>query len=108
MKPCMIYITTKDEEEAKKIGGALLEEKLVACVNIINGMKSMYWWKDSIEIDDETILLAKTREALVKNIIEKVKSVHSYDCPCIVSIPLWKGNQDFYDWIEKVTEFKTI
>lgn len=104
MNPCMIYITTKDEAEAKKIGRALLVEKLVACVNIIDGMKSMYWWKDNIQVENETILIAKSKEGLMNRIIEKVKSEHSYDCPCIVSIPLGKGNPDFYEWIQEVTE----
>jgi len=103
MKLNLIYITAKDKEEAGKIGRALVEARLAACVNIIENMNSIYWWEGKIQDESEAILIAKTRELLVPKLIEKVKSLHSYECPCIVSLPLLGGNKDYLDWIEKET-----
>jgi len=100
----LVYITTKDKEEACKIGKELVKARLAACVNIIDGMNSMYWWEGQIQDDNETILIAKTKESLVKELIEKVKSLHSYSCPCIVSLPILDGNKAYLDWLEKETK----
>jgi len=99
MKVNLIYITAKDKAEARKIGSQLLESKLAACVNIIDNMNSMYVWQGKVQDDKEVILIAKTTEARVPLLIEKVKSLHSYDCPCIVSIAVSGGNSEFLDWI---------
>jgi len=99
MKVNLIYITAKDKAEARKIGSELLESKLAACVNIIDNMNSMYVWEGKIQDDKEVILIAKTIEARVPLLIEKVKTLHSYDCPCIVSIPVSDGNDEFLEWI---------
>ena len=101
MKFSFIYITTKDKKEAKKIGKALVSERLAACVNIIDNMNSMYWWEGKIQDDNEAILIAKTKKSLVSKLIKKVRSLHSYSCPCIVSLPIEDGSRDFLQWIEK-------
>jgi periplasmic divalent cation tolerance protein len=95
----LIYITAKDKAEARKIGSELVESKLAACVNIIDNMNSIYVWEGKIQDDKEVILIAKTTEAQVPLLIEKVKTLHSYDCPCILSIPVSGGNKEFLDWI---------
>jgi len=104
MKFNLIYITTKDKQEARKIGKVLVEERLAACVNIIDGMNSMYWWEGKVQDDNEAVLIAKTRESLVQELIKKVKSLHSYSCPCIVSLPISDGNKEYLDWLEKETQ----
>ena len=86
-------------DEAKAIGKELVSSRLAACVNIIDNMHSMYWWDGEIQDDREVILLAKTKEPLVPELIEKVKSIHSYDCPCVVSLPISEGNKAFLEWI---------
>ena len=95
----LIYITAENKAEARKIGSALVESKLAACVNIIDNMNSMYVWEGKVQDDTETILIAKTTEARVPQLIEKVKALHSYDCPCILSIPVSGGNTEFINWI---------
>ncbi|MFC1698815.1 divalent-cation tolerance protein CutA [Candidatus Omnitrophota bacterium] len=100
----LVYITAKDKEEARKIGQVLVEERLVACVNIVEKINSMYWWEDQIQDDTEAALVAKTKEALVPEVIARVKSVHNYSCPCVISLPIQDGNKDFLDWIEKETQ----
>jgi periplasmic divalent cation tolerance protein len=99
MKVNLVYMTAEDKAEAKKIGSVLVESNLAACVNIIDNMNSMYVWEGKVQDDSEAILIAKTTEARLPQLIEKVKSLHSYDCPCILSIPVSGGNTDFINWI---------
>ena len=99
----LVYMTTENREQAREIGKVLVEERLVACVNIIDGMNSMFWWEGKVQDDLETVLIAKTRAELVPEITERVKKLHSYDVPCVVSVQLLEGNQDFMDWIGRET-----
>lgn len=98
-----VYITAASPEEARKIGRALVEERLAACVNIIDSMTSLYWWEGKIDEGRETVLIAKTREDLVAAVSDRVKALHSYSCPCVVSLPITQGNPDFLAWIERET-----
>ena len=99
LKINLIYITAGSKEEAKTIGKELITSGLAACVNIVDNMNSMYMWDNELQDDKETILIAKTVETRVPALIEKVKSLHSYDCPCVLSLPVSNGNQDFLNWI---------
>ena len=94
-----IYMTAGDKAEAKKIAGELVASRLAACVNIFDNMNSLYMWQGNVQDDSEIVLIAKTTEDRVPQLVEKVKSLHSYECPCIVSIPVSGGNQAFLDWI---------
>ena len=77
-----------------------MESRLAACVNILDNMQSIYRWEEKIQEDSEVVLIAKTTESLVSQLIDKVKSMHSYDCPCIVSLPVQDGYPPFLDWIK--------
>jgi periplasmic divalent cation tolerance protein len=99
MKVNFIYMTAGSRDEAGKIGKELVVSRLAACVNIIDNMNSIYMWQGQVQDDAEIVLIAKTTEDRVPALIEKVKSLHSYECPCIVSIPVSGGNQAFLDWI---------
>jgi periplasmic divalent cation tolerance protein len=99
MKINFIYMTIGNKAEARKIGTELVTSRLAACVNIFDNMNSMYLWEDKIQDDTEVVMIAKTTETLVPQLIEKVKSLHSYDCPCIVSLPVSDGHRPFLDWI---------
>jgi len=103
MQTHLIYMTAGSFEEAKTIGKALVDERLAACVNIIDHMRSLYWWEGAVQEDLEVVMIAKTTEALVEALVAKVKSLHSYSVPCIVSIPISGGNPDFLSWIVSVT-----
>jgi periplasmic divalent cation tolerance protein len=103
MNPMMIYITAKNAEEAEAIGAALVEERLVACANIIHPVLSIYRWKGAIERESEAIIIAKTKESLVSAVIERVIALHSYECPCIEAIPIVKGNPAYLQWIADET-----
>ncbi|MCP4682829.1 MAG: divalent-cation tolerance protein CutA [Desulfobacterales bacterium] len=99
MKTNLIYITASSLDEAGTIGRQLVTDRLAACANIIENVNSIYWWEGEIQDENEVILIAKTKESLVPELIEKVKSMHSYSCPCIVSLPILNGNRPFLDWI---------
>ena len=103
MQYCSIYITTGDEDEAGRIGRALVEEKLAACVNILP-IKSIYRWEENIEEEGEVVMFVKTRAELADEVIKRVKELHSYEVPCIVSFPIEKGNPDYLKWIGESTK----
>ncbi|EHP88330.1 divalent-cation tolerance protein CutA [Methanotorris formicicus] len=98
----LVYITASNREEAKNIVSHLLENRLVACANIFP-IESMYWWKGRIENDGEVAIILKTKEKLVKKIIEEVKKLHSYTNPCIIAIPIINGSEEFLKWIDEET-----
>ena len=104
MSECMIYITAGSMEEAEIIGRNLVSRKLAACVNIIGNMKSIYHWEGKIETAEEVVVIAKTKKELVNELIENVKTLHSYDCPCVVAVPIVDGNTDFLKWIRNETK----
>jgi len=97
-----VYITAKDEGEARKIGKALVEEKLAACVNILP-IKSIYRWKGEIEEAEEVTMFVKTKAELADEVIKRVKELHSYEVPCIVCFPIEKGYRGYLKWIEEST-----
>lgn len=95
----LVYITCKDTEQAEKIAGAVVAARLAACANILPGMKSLYRWQGKIETAQECMLLLKTRSDLFDDCAALVRSLHSYETPCIVALPLVNGTPDFLDWI---------
>jgi periplasmic divalent cation tolerance protein len=99
METRLVYITTSNADEARRIGRELVAERLAACVNILDGMTSMYWWEGEVQDDQECVLLAKTRADLADDLVERVKKIHSYDVPCVVCLPIREGNPDFLAWI---------
>lgn len=99
MRINLIYMTSGSKDEAKMIGKALVTSGLAACVNIIENMNAMYMWDGKLQDDNETVLIAKTTQARVNELIEKVKTLHRYDCPCIVSLPVSDGNPEFLNWV---------
>ena len=100
MSAVIVYITTDSTDEARRIGRRLLDTKLVACVNIIAGMHSMYWWEDRIAESKETILMAKSIDNNLELITQTVKDIHSYELPCVTAFPITGGSQEFIQWIE--------
>ena len=95
-----VYMTAGDRIEARKIGKALIEMKLAACVNIIDSMTSLYEWKGQIQEDQETVLIAKTTIEKIAALKQKVAEIHSYECPCILTFTVSDGHEPFMRWIE--------
>lgn len=95
----LLYVTAETREEACRIGRALVEERLVACVNLIPSMQSIYRWQGRIEEAQECVMLAKTRQNLVSACMERILALHRYECPCVVALPIAEGNPAFLDWV---------
>ncbi|MBN2143336.1 MAG: divalent-cation tolerance protein CutA [Candidatus Aureabacteria bacterium] len=95
----VIFCTCPDQECAEKIAHALLRRKLVACVNIIPSVVSLYWWEGKIDRSSEVLLLMKTRSSLFDKIEKSVRSLHPYAVPEIVGLPITRGSQAYLKWI---------
>lgn len=98
-----VYSTFPNEAEAFSVAQTLLEEKKVACTNMIAGVKSQYMWEGKLCCENECILLCKTQKSLVTAVIDRVKDLHSYDVPCIMALPLQAGHAPFMQWVMSET-----
>ncbi len=103
MQACWVYITTSSADEARRIGRKLVEDRLAACVNILESMHSIYWWEGQVQDGQEAVLIAKTTQPLVPALTERVKALHSYSVPCVVALPIVAGNGEYLDWIFRET-----
>ncbi len=97
----VVFITASSAAEAQKISRLLLEQKKAACVSIIPGVASAYWWEGKIESAAESLLIVKTSARLLPELVSLVKSVHSYRVPEIIALPVNGGNQDYLKWIDR-------
>ena len=100
----IIYTTIDNEQEARKIANFLVEEQIVACVNIISNIESIYRWKGQIEEEKEIIIIAKTTDENVRKTITRIKELHNNEVPDIIAIPVIDGNNDYLDYIKRETE----
>lgn len=99
MQPYLVYITAKDKPEAEAIATALLEARLIACANIMDGAESLYRWEGNIQRAREAVLICKTVEARVGEVIARVQALHGYEVPCITAWPIAAGNEAFLQWV---------
>jgi periplasmic divalent cation tolerance protein len=99
-KYIVIFSTAGSTEEAGRIAEKLVSERLVACVNIVPGIRSIYWWKDGIQKDEEVLMVMKTKKSKYQEVERAIKSLHSYEVPEIISLPLENGFEGYLKWIE--------
>lgn len=99
----VVFITCANKIEAQKITNGLINEKLAACVNIIENVNSHFWWEGKVDNALEVMLITKTRKTLLNKLIKKVKSIHSYKVPEIIALPIVGANKDYTDWIYEST-----
>ena len=97
------YITAGSRDEARRIGRALVEERLAACANILDGMTSIYRWQGAVEEASEAVLIAKTRAELFDRLAARVRDLHSYSVPCVVELKVGRGNPAYLDWLRDET-----
>jgi periplasmic divalent cation tolerance protein len=98
-----VILCTCPPGSADEIADAILKDRLAACVNILSGVKSKYWWDDKISTDSESLLIIKTRDDLLDDLISRIKQVHSYDVPEIIALEIKEGNTDYLNWIAEET-----
>jgi periplasmic divalent cation tolerance protein len=99
----VVFVTVGKEEEAREISGALVQEKLVACVNMISGVRSIYWWKGKVCDDQEWLLIMKTRTSLVPTLQDRIRELHSYETPEIIAFPVKQGLPEYLSWVLEST-----
>lgn len=98
-RPMVVYITIGSLDEARSLGRTLVDERLVACVNLIDGMRSIYRWQGEVTEDREVVIIAKTTAAAIDRLTERVRALHSYDCPCVAAMEIAGGNPAYLAWI---------
>lgn len=96
-----IYITCKNQKEAREIAKIIVDKKLAACANIFPRIESYYHWQGKKVWDNEAILLLKTKEKNVKKIIIEVQKIHSYTVPCILAFRVERGNTRYLNWLKE-------
>ncbi len=99
----LIFITAATQEEASRIGKILVQEHLAACVNIVSGIQSIFFWETKVQEETEALLLCKSRLPLMEKLTVRVKSLHSYTVPEIIAIPIVAGSQEYLHWIQDAT-----
>jgi periplasmic divalent cation tolerance protein len=95
-----VYAVFASAEEAERIGRAVIEERLAACINILAPVRSLYRWKRKIETADEVAAILKTHHWRSDALIARIAELHSYDVPCVVSWPIDKIVGAYADWVE--------
>jgi periplasmic divalent cation tolerance protein len=94
-------ITAPDAETGARIARALVEERLVACVNLVPGIRSIYRWEGTVHLDSEVLLVAKTRDDRAGDLVDRVVELHPYDLPEVVLLPGVGGNSPYLDWVRE-------
>ena len=100
---CSVYVTASDRDEATRIGRALVADRLAACANVIDGVRSLYRWEGEVRDDPEAVVILKSRTELMEALVGRVKELHSYDVPCVVSWPILDGNAEYLNWLAAET-----
>jgi periplasmic divalent cation tolerance protein len=100
MSVISVYAVFADAEEAERIGRAMVEERLAACVNLLGAIRSIYRWKSVVETSDEVAAIFKTSDERANQLIARVAALHSYDVPCVVAWPIDKILGPYADWVE--------
>jgi periplasmic divalent cation tolerance protein len=102
----VILVTAASEEEAAKIGGALVEAGLVACANILPRIRSVFFWEGKVAHEQESLLLLKSRAAHFEKVVTTVTSMHSYSVPEVIALPVTMGSAPYLAWIHETTNRK--
>lgn len=100
----VVLITASNKDEAAIIGKALVDERLAACVNIMPGVRSLFFWEGKTQDAHETLLLVKSRLLLMEKLVSRVKSLHSYAVPEVIALPIVAGAADYLGWLRESTK----
>lgn len=104
MSYIIVIMTASNREETVKIVRTLLEERLIACANIMDPVSSFFWWKGKIEEEKEVLAIMKSHETLFKKLSKRVTELHSYDIPEILALPIVDGSESYLDWMKACLE----
>ena len=104
---CVVFVTAKNKQEAEKIARGLLQARLAACVNIMEGVKSLFMWEGKLDTAQEVLLVIKTQQKLFSSLAKKVKALHSYKVPEIIALPIIAGDKAYLQWVKENTQHHT-
>ena len=102
MSYILVFMTASSKSEAKKIVRSLLEEKLIACANMIDSVSSVFWWQENIKEEKEVLVIMKSHQELFNKVSTRIREVHSYDTPEILALPIVDGSSQYLEWMDKV------
>ena len=97
----VVFITTANAEEAQRIADVLLNERKAACINIVPGVSSLFWWQGKLDSAEESLLIVKTKASVLSQVVNLVKQHHSYDVPEVIALPIIGGNQDYLERMDR-------
>lgn len=100
MTNILVFMTTANRREAKKIAQNLLNRRLIACANIYGPVESHFWWQNKIEKAEEFLVLMKSNQKLFTKLSKAIKEMHSYEVPEILAIPIIEGFQPYLEWLD--------
>ena len=95
----VVFITAPPGRAARKIAEQILKKRLAACVNIVPAVASTYWWKGKLERAKESLLIVKTRAALLPRLTAEARRAHPYTVPEVIALPIVKGHKPYLDWL---------
>lgn len=99
---CLLVLTTiGSEDQAARLGRALVEKRLVACVNVVGPVRSLFLWKGKVEDESERLLLMKTRTDRFAELEAAIQELHPYDVPELIAIPIERGSQAYLSWVDE-------
>jgi len=102
-----IFITASSKKEGTRIAQALLKKRLAACVNILDKIESFFWWEGKVDHAKEVLLIVKSKKDKFDRIKELVKSLHSYQVPEIIALPIVGGYRPYLKWIDDYVTKRT-
>ena len=100
----VVYVTCGKLEEAQSLASTLVEKRLAACVSVLPGVNSWYWWEGKVTRDEELLLIVKTSRTQFRQLEKEIQRVHSYSVPEIIALPIVEGSQDYLDWMGNAME----
>ncbi len=100
---CVVLITAPKGAQTKRIAHQLVSKRLAACVNVMPSVQSTYWWKGKSETAGESLLMVKTKKALLKKLIAFVQKIHPYTVPEVIAVPIINGHKPYLSWIQRET-----
>ena len=102
-KHLVVFVTTPSEDIGEQIGRTLVEAQLAACVNLLPEIRSIYTWEGEVCNEAEVMMVIKTQASLFDALAESIQSLHPYEVPEIIALPIIAGSENYLAWIEAVT-----
>ena len=98
-----VLMTAPDRATGREVAARLVEERLAACGNVLDGVTSVFWWEGEVQDEDEVLVILKTTTARVSALTDRARELHPYDVPEVLALPVDGGLQEYMDWVREET-----